>query len=314
MKKTVALLALLTILFSCKTQNGAVSLFNGKDLTNWKMLPGKVPGFEVTEGNLVTTPPNSSDLFTEEWYGNYVFKFEYLLSEVGNSGVLIRCDPENPWGTGVEVQLLAPWTPYRDDLHCTGSLYGYVPVHNRPDETTGIWHEMEIKCDRNIITISVDGEITTIANTDTVKGMEEKLLEGAIGFQSNHSNEGEYAKFRNVSIRNFDIDPEYVARGFYEKDVRVREQAYRSARSIGAPMVGHLAEMMSEGNITAYSGAKKLLFDLSAEASSPDARKDMRNSVIKALKKSSRKKSYTQDVSDYLGRLLAMLTSDSSLR
>lgn len=309
MKKTVVLLALLPLLFSCKMQKGAVSSLNGNDLTGWMMLPGKVPGFEVSEGNLVTTPPNSSDLFTKARYGNYLFKFEYLLSEVGNSGVLIRCDPEDPWGTGVEVQLLAPWTPYRDDLHCTGSLYGYVPVHNRPDETTGIWHEMEIKCDRSIITVSVDGVVTTIANTDTVKGMEKKQIEGAIGFQSNHGNEGEYAKFRNISIHNFDLEPEYVARGFHEKDVRFREQAYRSARSIGVPMIEHLAAMMSEEDIIAYAGAKKILFDLSAEASSPDTPKHLRNNTIKALKSCS-KRSDSKDTSDYLHRLLAMLSSD----
>ncbi len=309
MRKLVTIVVFFLIILSSEAQNSSVNLFNGKDLTNWKMLPGKEPGFGVSNGILVATYPNGSDLFTQKWYGNYVLKFEYLLSEVGNSGILIRCDPENPWDTGFEVQLLAPWTPYRDDLHCTGSIYGYVPVHNRPDETTDIWHQMEIKCDRNIISISVDGHLTTIADIDTVKGMERKYLEGAIGFQCNHSDEGEYAQFRNITIRNFDIEPEYVAKGFYEKDIRLREQAYRSAKNIGTPMIEHLVNMLSNENVIAQSGAKKLLFEISAQATSPDRPKNEKNKVIKALKKSM-KKNYSFNGTDYLEWLLQMLTYD----
>ena len=90
-----------------------------------------------------------------------------MLSKVGNSGVFIRRNPSVP-GDGFEVQLLAPWTPWRDDLHCTGSMYGHVAVTNRPDETTGLWYKMEIKCDRNIVTVSVNDTVTTVADIDTV--------------------------------------------------------------------------------------------------------------------------------------------------
>lgn len=136
---------------SCSSQKSDhfVSLFNGKDLCNWDLeKPG---GFEVVDGELITRSFGAgSDIYTNKVYGNYILRFEFMLSEVGNSGVFIRCKPSNQ-GAGFEVQLLAPWTPYRDDLHCTGSMYGHVAVTNRPDETTGIWYKMEIKCDRNII-------------------------------------------------------------------------------------------------------------------------------------------------------------------
>src|SRR5690606_38985224 len=196
-------------------------------------------------------------VFTLKQYGNYIFRFEYLLSEVGNSGVLIRCDPENPWETGVEVQLLAPWTPYRDDLHCTASLYGHVPVTIRPDETTGIWHKMEIKCDRKLISILVDGIEATKVNTDTVGSMQEKLLYGYIGFQSNHSNAGEYAYFKNITIHDLDNNPEYISRGFGDMDERVRKQAREAAVALGEPMVNQLAAMLESENIMSQAGAKQ---------------------------------------------------------
>ncbi len=97
-----------TVGFSQKKQK-AVSLFNGKDLSLWEMSDDE-PGFEVKEGVIVTTVQNGSNLFTKKQYGNYILRLEYMLSEVGNSGVLIRSDPANAWATGAEVQLLAPWT------------------------------------------------------------------------------------------------------------------------------------------------------------------------------------------------------------
>jgi len=197
------------LLISCLGQedDDFTALFDGRNLDEW--IPGPEGGFEIINGELYTGGEEGNDLFTKKWYCNYVLRVEYMLSDVGNSGVLIRCNPEAAWETGVEVQLLAPWTPWRDDLHCTGSLYGHVAVANRPDETTGIWHKMEIKCDRHTIRVSVDDSMTTLAKIDTVITMADKLICGAIGLQVNHAEkEGQYAKFRNIYIRDLDAEPE----------------------------------------------------------------------------------------------------------
>ncbi|SHF55718.1 protein of unknown function [Mariniphaga anaerophila] len=295
-----------TLLGFAQKNDGFTSLFNGKDLSGW-IMPGKVPGFEVADSVLFASPHNGSELFTKEKYGNFVFKFEYLLSEVGNSGVLIRCEPENPWNSGVEIQLLAPWTPYRDDLHCTGSIYGHVAVTNRPDETTGIWHTMEIKCDRENVTISVDGKVTTVANTDTVKSMQGKHVAGSIGFQSNHSKEGEFVKFRNVFVKNMDSDPDYVSKGFYHENAGFRSQAHDAAEVIGVPMIGRLSEMMSGENVMAQAGAKQVLFDIVAKVAS-DGTKRERNALAKALGK-EQKSSRSKAVKSYFEWLLKMAKS-----
>ncbi|MDX9909387.1 MAG: DUF1080 domain-containing protein [Mariniphaga sp.] len=294
-----------TVLGFSQENSGFVSLFNGKDLTGW-IMPGKIPGFEVIDGIMVAEPQNGSDIFTNQEYANYIFRFEYLLSKVGNSGVLIRCSPQDPWGTGVEVQLLAPWTPYRDDLHCTASLYGHVAVTNRPDETTGIWHEMEIKYDRNIITISVDGQMATVADIDTVESMRDKYIAGAIGFQSNHSHKGEFIHLRNIAVRDLDLEPDYVAGGFYFEDIRFREQAWNAARTIGAPVIGHLAKLMDDENPVAEAGAKQILFDIIANATAPDQTKANRDEIISAIK-SEKSNSLSGKATAYLQWLLEML-------
>ncbi len=241
-----------------------------------------------------------------KWYGNFILRLEFMLSEVGNSGVYIRCKPSDP-GAGFEVQLLAPWTPWRDDLHCTGSMYGHVAVTNRPDETTGKWYKMEIKCDRNIITISVNDKVTTMANTDTVKTMVNKPFFGVIGLQGNHAGkQGQFAKFRNIYIRDLDAEPDYVLKGFYEKNNQLRNLTDVAAVNLGAKMIKPLADLMSGDNLIAKNGAKQALFDIVAKASDPEAPKKEKKEVTSALRNSI--KNASSDITkNYLKWLLGMI-------
>ena len=265
--------------------NDFVSLFNGKNMKNWKLeKPG---GFEVVEGELITRSFGAgNDLYSESSYCNLILRLEFLLSEVGNSGVFIRRDPSEP-ATGFEVQLLAPWTPWRDDLHCTGSLYGHVAVTNRPEETTGRWYKMEIKCDRNIVSVSINGKITTEADIDTVKTLSGMPLSGHIGIQGNHAEkEGQYAKFRNISICDLDAKPGYVMKGLSNKNAGLRSQSLEAAVNLGAKMVQPLADLMSGDDPIAKSGARQALFDIVAKASDPEATVKEKKEVRSAIKKS----------------------------
>jgi hypothetical protein len=68
-----------------------ISLFNGKDLTNWKL--DKPGSFEVVGGEMITRSSGpGTDIFSEKMYGNFILQLEFLLSEVGNSGVFIWRD------------------------------------------------------------------------------------------------------------------------------------------------------------------------------------------------------------------------------
>lgn len=288
MKNTVLLISFMSlIILTCSSNDhdDFISLFNGKDLTGWN--PEKSGGFEVVDGELITRSFGSgNDIYTENCYSNFILRLEFLLSEVGNSGIFIRRDPVEP-GTGFEVQVLAPWTPWRDDLHCTGSLYGHVAVTNRPDETTGRWYKMEIKCDRNMVTVSINDRITTSADIDTVKSLEGKPYTGLIGLQGNHAEkEGQFAKFRNIYIRNLDSGPEYVISGFVNKNELVRLQALNAAVSLGDQMIKPLADMMSESDPMAKSGAKQALFDIVAKVSDPAVSARERKKVLSAINNS----------------------------
>jgi hypothetical protein len=290
-------------------EKGFVPIFNGQDLTGWNVAANP-EGFRVEDGCMYTGGNNAGTglLSTENDYGNFIFRFEYMLSEVGNSGVIIRGDSIRSlaWEKGYEIQLLAPWTPYRDDLHCTGSIYDHVAIVNRPDETTGKWHEMEIVCDRFQIIIAVDGEVTTWADMSTIKSLSTKSLSGPVGLQDNHSDAEQWFKFRNLRIRDLDKEPDYVARGFSYTNPRVRKQAHDAAVGLDTLMVAPLCELMATEDSVSSAGAKKALFQVVATASAPDAPASVRSSVIKTLQKQMA--GLESEIGRYhLARLLGML-------
>jgi hypothetical protein len=277
-------LVLLTLTGSAQRTQKPVSLFNGKDLSRWEM--GSTPGFEVKGGEIHTTRQNGSNLFTKETFGNFIFNFDYLLSKVGNSGILIRCDTADPWGTGAEIQLLAPWTPYRDDLHCTASIYGHVAITHRPDETPGVWHHMEILCDRKFIRISVDGKMATEAQTDTVQSLKNMRLEGVIGIQPNHSIKEAFVKFKNLKILDLDKDPGYVLAGFSKKDPQVRKQAHDAALAFHSSIIaGDLIKMLDSEDPYLIKGSRQVLVDMVAKVTQPGAPGKEYNSLKQMIRK-----------------------------
>ncbi len=290
---------------SSESNDDFVSLFNGRDLTNWTLA--NPDGFEVVLGELITRSYGSgTDIYTNNYFGNFILRLEFFLSEVGNSGVFIRRNPAIR-NSGFEVQILAPWTPWRPDLYCTGSLYGHVAVANRPDETPGVWHKMEIKCDRNIITVSVNDEITTVADIDTVETLKGKPFTGLIGLQGNHGRKGQYAKFRNIYIRDLDSEPDYVTKGFYDENDQRRNLALAAAIKIGAKMVHPLADIMSGDDPIAKSGAKQALFDIVAKTSDPEGPEKEKREVRAALDKSI--KSTSSEITiNYLKWLSGLIT------
>ncbi|MBW7997976.1 MAG: DUF1080 domain-containing protein [Candidatus Glassbacteria bacterium] len=302
-------LAATAVASSAADERGFVSIFNGHDLAGWNT--GACPdGFRVEDGCLVTGGGDGGPglLCTAAAYGNFVFRFEYLLSGVGNSGVMIRADADEQlaWAKGYEIQLLAPWTPHRDDLHCTGSIYGHVAVTNRPDETTGVWHEMEIVCDRQLIIIAVDGKVTTWAEMNYVKSLRSKSLRGPLGLQTNHSGPDQWVKFRNLRLRELDREPDYVVKGFSSTDPRVRKLTHEAALKLDTLLAGQLCALLAEEDSVSSVGAKKALFDIVAAASAPAAPAPVRSSVIKTLQAQAAE-TESEIVRHHLEWLLGML-------
>src|SRR5206468_5742957 len=102
-----------------KDRDGWVPLFNGKDLTGWKVYPSGTGKWKVEEGILIGSGP-ASHLFTERGdYTNFRFRVEAMINDHGNSGQYFRAAIGPHFPRGYEAQINAT----HGDKIRTGSLY-----------------------------------------------------------------------------------------------------------------------------------------------------------------------------------------------
>jgi hypothetical protein len=211
------LLGSLTIVLVCvavvgwtaagEKEDGFVPLFNGKDLDGWVVM-GKPEGWQVKDGILRSEGAAGGDwIRTKKQYGDFTLKLDWRVSKGGNSGVFLRvADKGAPWQTGYEVQIS---NDPRDEKHCTGALYGYAAVKQRPDESADKWHTFAIHCVGTKIKVVADGLTVIDVDQDRLPAPTEqgytdprtKPRRGHLGLQDSHSPKGHYIEYRNVMIK-----------------------------------------------------------------------------------------------------------------
>jgi hypothetical protein len=209
-------------------KEGWVQLFNGKDLTGWKIHPtpnkeiteitekkvdGKVVAFEgtvkgkkvplwrVEDGTIVGGGP-STHLFSErDDYADFVYRVEARINDHGNSGQYFRTAFGPGFPTGYEAQINAT----HGDPVKTGSLYpdprttlkdhkDKITVMNtaahKPDE----WFAQEVTAVGPKITIKVNGK-TTVDWEDP----EYRYKKGHFALQAHDP--GSIMTFRKVEVK-----------------------------------------------------------------------------------------------------------------
>jgi len=173
--------------------SGWISLFNGKDLTGWKIhdkpsgfieevikveKAGKIVGYDcrlksgkimpmwrVEDGMLIGSGP-PSHLFSERGdFVNFQFRVEAMINDKGNSGQYFRTEFGSGFPRGYEAQINAT----ADDPIRTGSLcvpnVKNVWVLTAPHKA-GEFFVQEVTCIGDTITISVNGKKTVDAWRD----------------------------------------------------------------------------------------------------------------------------------------------------
>lgn len=177
-----------------------ITLFNGKDLTGWKLINEKqTNGFKVVDGLLVNDPvqtegaPHISygNLRTEKEFEDFNLKVEVNIPAGSNSGVYLR---------GMyEIQVM---DSYKRDLdpHNMGAVYSRIKPVTAAEKPAGEWQSMEmILCDRHI-TVILNG--TKIIDNQPVYGptggaiISDVFAPGPIYLQGDH---GKVA-YRNIVL------------------------------------------------------------------------------------------------------------------
>ena len=188
--------------------DGFVSLFNGKDLSNWA---GNEHSYSVEDATIVIRPAKSGgNLYTAKEYADFIFRFEFKLTPGANNGLGIRTPMEGDAAyAGYELQILdntaevyAKLEPYQ--YH--GSVYGIIPAKRGYLKPVGAWNseEVYIKGDKIRITLNgnviVDGDLKEAGKNGTADHKEHPGLQrtsGHIGFLGH----GSLLWFRNIRIK-----------------------------------------------------------------------------------------------------------------
>ena len=113
------------------TEDGFVSLFDGKTLNGWA---GEKDAYKVEEGNIACVQGTAGNLLTEKEYQDFVIRFEFQLTDGANNGLGIRCPmlaKGNLHLDGTELQILDNTAEKYKDLKSYqyhGSVYGIQPA------------------------------------------------------------------------------------------------------------------------------------------------------------------------------------------
>lgn len=189
---------------------GFVSIFNGKDLTGWRLVGGKGRGYVVdADQTIECTPGGGGKLLTEKEYSNFILRFDFKLTPAANNGVGIRAPFEGDAAyVGMEIQILDDENPeYKGWLRPEqyhGSVYGLIPARTGFRKPVGEWNSEEISVDGPNIRVTVNGVIILQTSLDIIR--EPELLKkhpgvrrtnGHVGFLGHDSQ----LWFRNIRIK-----------------------------------------------------------------------------------------------------------------
>jgi hypothetical protein len=136
--------------------NGWTSLFDGKTLNGWrgyKKTDAADTLWKVEDGLLTVQPSHAGDtkghrdIITTGTYQEFDLRWEWKISEGGNSGVKYFILEDQPSAIGHEYQLIdderhpdAKIGPHRQ----TASLYDVFAAHDRPIKPAGEWNTGEV--------------------------------------------------------------------------------------------------------------------------------------------------------------------------
>jgi hypothetical protein len=130
------------------------NLFNGKDLTGWKLINQKqANGFKIIDGVLVNDPVQKEgaehisygNLRTEKEFEDFNLKLEVNVPAGNNSGVYLR---------GMyEIQVVDSYKKNLDP-HNMGAVYSRITPTSAAEKPGGEWQSMDITlCDRHATVI-----------------------------------------------------------------------------------------------------------------------------------------------------------------
>ena len=191
-----SLLILLSFLISTGiSSTGFKKIFNGKDLTGWR-IHGTEKWY-VENGELVCESGPDKQygyLSTNKSYDNFILQLKFKLEANGNSGVFIRSGIEGTKISGWQVEVAPP-------NHNTGGIYesygrGWLIKPKPEDEKNlkaGDWNDMRIQV--------INDEVTTWLNGKQMIYLKDEKIGAGKGFIALQIHDGGGIKVRWKNLR-----------------------------------------------------------------------------------------------------------------
>lgn len=167
------------------------AIFNGKDLTGWRLRDEKAQGCWTVEDGVLTNSVPCVDLITEEKFGDFKLHVEFRLAEKSNSGLYLR--------GRYEVQILdSPGQP-AESLGM-GGVYGFLRPRINASRPAGEWQTYDITLIGRHVTVALNGE-TLLAGPE-IPGPTGGALDSREGEPGPIMIQGDHGKIwlRNVTI------------------------------------------------------------------------------------------------------------------
>jgi hypothetical protein len=201
--KTLFALATLVILgplavTAADAGKGFQPLFNGKDVTGWKLRnPTGHNSWTVLPGgvlkNTVEKDVHGTDLVTEQKFWNFTVRYDYMTPDGSNSGFYLRGRHE--------IQILGDHKDGKASLTCNGSIYNFKAPDQFVTKPGGEWQSVEATIIGDRITVTLNGvkiHDNVVCDRPTGAEIDGRVKEpGPIFLQGDHGT----VSFRNLQIK-----------------------------------------------------------------------------------------------------------------
>jgi hypothetical protein len=177
--------------------DGFVPLFNGKDLTGWKLRNPNGKNFWVVEDGILKNkvPPgeHGTDLISEKKFKNFIVKYEYMVPDGSNSGFYLR--------GRYEIQILGDYKSGKTSKGSNGAIYAFKAPDVFASKPGNEWQTVEATLIGNKVTVILNGkkihdnvEIPGPTGGELDRNVNEP---GPIMLQGDHG----VVAFRNIKIK-----------------------------------------------------------------------------------------------------------------
>lgn len=197
-KTLSVVLALLSAVSAQAAEPGFHALFNGKDLTGWKLRnPQGHQSWSVLPGgvlkNTVEKGSHGTDLVSDQKFWNFVVKYEFMTPDNSNSGFYLRGRHE--------IQILGDHNSGELKKGGNGAIYNFKAPDKFVTKPGGEWQTAEVTMVGNKITVVLNGvKIHDNVECDQATGgeLDRNVKEpGPILLQGDHGT----VSFRNILIK-----------------------------------------------------------------------------------------------------------------